>query len=135
MKKNFKTSIGGQALIEGILMKGPEKTSVAVRKPDGKIEVSVKDDSKKNNKLIFKIPFIRGISKLVDSMSEGTKALYYSASFYDDEEDKKETSKFKDTLFNIFTFVFSFFIAIALFVVIPTFIANFLKDKKIGRAS
>lgn len=129
MKKNFKTSIGGQALIEGILMKGPEKTSVAVRKPDGKIEVSVKDDSKKNNKLIFKIPFIRGISKLVDSMSEGTKALYYSASFYDDEEDKKETSKFKDTLFNIFTFVFSFFIAIAIFVVIPTFIANFLKDK------
>ena len=129
MKKNFKTSIGGQALIEGILMKGPEKTSVAVRKPDGKIEVSVKDDSKKNNKLIFKIPFIRGISKLVDSMSEGTKALYYSASFYDDEEDKKETSKFKDTFFNIFTFVFSFFIAIALFVVIPTFIANFLKDK------
>lgn len=129
MKKNFKTSIGGQALIEGILMKGPEKTSVAVRKPDGEIEVSVKDDSKKNNKLIFKIPFIRGISKLVDSMSEGTKALYYSASFYDDEEDKKETSKFKDALFNIFTFVFSFFIAIALFVVIPTFIANFLKDK------
>lgn len=47
MKKNFKTSIGGQALIEGILMKGPEKTSIAVRKPDGKIEVSVKDDSKK----------------------------------------------------------------------------------------
>ncbi len=129
MKKNFKTSIGGQALIEGILMKGPQMTSVAVRKPDGEIEVKVKDDSAKNNKLIFKIPFIRGISKLVDSMSEGTKALYYSASFYDDEEDKKETSKFKDTLFNIFTFVFSFFIAIGLFVVIPTFIANFLKDK------
>ena len=129
MKKNFKTSIGGQALIEGILMKGPQMTSVAVRKPDGEIEVKVKDESAKNNKLIFKIPFVRGISKLVDSMSEGTKALYYSASFYDDEEDKKETSKFKDTLFNIFTFVFSFFIAIGLFVVIPTFIANFLKDK------
>ena len=78
MKKNFKTSIGGQALIEGILMKGPQMTSVAVRKPDGEIKVKVKDESAKNNKLIFKIPFIRGISKLVDSMSEGTKALYLS---------------------------------------------------------
>ena len=72
-----KTTIGGQALIEGILMRGPSKYSIAVRKPDQDIDLVVKD--LENNKInLMKIPFIRGVVSLFDSMKLGMDALMYS---------------------------------------------------------
>ncbi len=133
-----KTSIGGQAVIEGVMMRGPYKTAVAVRKPDGEIEVSVEDliPLSKRNKF-FSIPILRGAVALIDSLITGIKYLQYSASFFEDEEgyeeDKLEKflkSKLGDKAENIvmgFSLIFSFIIAIGLFMLLPTFTASFLK--------
>ena len=133
-----KTSIGGQAVIEGVMMRGPYKTAVAVRKPDGEIEVSVEDlvPLSKRNK-IFSIPILRGAVALIDSLITGIKYLQYSASFFEDEEgyeeDKLEKflkNKLGDKAENVvmgFSLVLSFIIAIGLFMLLPTFTASFLK--------
>lgn len=133
-----KTSIGGQAVIEGVMMRGPYKTAVAVRKPDGEIEVSVEDliPLSKRNKF-FSIPILRGAVALIDSLITGIKYLQYSASFFEDEEgyeeDKLEKflkSKLGDKAENIvmgFSLILSFIIAIGLFMLLPTFTASFLK--------
>ena len=82
------SGIGGQAVLEGIMMKNKEKYSVAVRKPDGQIEVrtevyrSIAGDSK-----WAKLPLIRGVVNFIDSLILGMESLSYSASFYDDEEE------------------------------------------------
>ena len=74
------TSIGGQALIEGIMMRGPRKTSVAVRLPDGSISNEYMDAHYIREKYkIFRLPLLRGVAGLIDSMSIGYKALMYSA--------------------------------------------------------
>ena len=67
MSKQHRTSIGGQAVIEGIMMRGPEKTSLAVRIPDGSVDVEVWEN-KKITAWYKKTPFIRGIFKFVDTM-------------------------------------------------------------------
>lgn len=100
-----KTSIGGQALIEGVMMKGPEKTFIAVRNPDGGItkeqfgSVPLKEKFK-----ILGIPIIRGVSGFIESMLVGYKALMRSAelSGMDLEEDEENLSKFEKTLNRIF---------------------------------
>ncbi|MBO5178865.1 MAG: DUF1385 domain-containing protein [Clostridia bacterium] len=92
MSEKKMTSIGGQAIIEGVMMKGPEKIAMAVRKPDGEIIIEQKDLKKKN--VFFKIPIVRGVFAFVDSMVTGVDALMFSAKFYDDDgnpiEEKKE---------------------------------------------
>lgn len=90
-----KTSIGGQALIEGIMMRGPILTSIAVRKPNGEIELKV-DKTKSISLKIGKLPFIRGMVGLVDAMRIGTDALMYSASFYEEEEDESNEKRAMD---------------------------------------
>ena len=93
----FKTMIGGQALIEGIMMMGPEKKAVVVRKPDGGLEEKVDDRVLIKDKYpILGLPFIRGIFSFGSSMANGVKALMYSASFFpEDEEEPEEPSKFE----------------------------------------
>lgn len=92
-----KTSIGGSALIEGIMMRGPSKMAIAIRKPDGDIDLNVSEIKNKQSKL-RKIPVIRGIFSFCDSMVTSMKALMYSAEFVDvDSEDEKE-SKFEKWL-------------------------------------
>src|SRR5690554_1908104 len=89
-----KTSIGGMALIEGIMMIGPKKYAVAVRKPDGEIEVQEKSLPKKT--VWTKIPIVRGGYNLIRQMVLGIKSLMYSADFVDLEEDEEEQpSKFE----------------------------------------
>lgn len=94
-----KTSIGGQALIEGIMMKGPEKTVMAVRMKDGSIDVSPMNmKSAKDKSVFYKIPIIRGVLNFIESMVTGYKAMMESAekSGYLDEieeEDKKSGEK------------------------------------------
>ena len=82
------SNIGGQAVLEGIMMRNGGKYSVAVRKPDGEIESEVWDyHSVIPWKVLLKIPFIRGIFNFVDSLVLGMKTLMYSASFFEEEED------------------------------------------------
>lgn len=127
------SNIGGQAVLEGIMMKNGSKYAVAVRKPDGKIEVKV-DEYKsiiKYDKLT-KIPFIRGVFNFIDSMVLGMKTLTYSASFYEEEEDTgvvmtEEEIKKKEKqegLIMTITMVGSVVLALGLFMVLPYFISN-----------
>lgn len=84
----FKTMCGGQALIEGIMMRGPEKEAVVIRKPDGELEVKVEPlKLVKTRHPWLGVPFLRGPVNFVDSMVHGVKALMYSAEFYPDDED------------------------------------------------
>ena len=92
----FKTMIGGQALIEGIMMMGPEKKAVVVRKPDGTLEEQVEERVLiKDKHPILGTPFIRGIFNFGSSMANGVKALMYSASFFPEEDEPEEPSKFE----------------------------------------
>lgn len=91
---NFRTSIGGQALIEGILMRGPNKQSIVVRKPDGELEVKDEElNLTKGKSPALRIPLVRGVLIFVDSMAKGMKALSYSASFLP-EDQQDEPSRF-----------------------------------------
>lgn len=130
-----KTSIGGQAVIEGVMMRGPKKIAIAVRRPDGEIEVDVKDciPLTKRNK-ILSVPIIRGSVSLIDSLGIGMKSLTYSASFFEEEESESKFDKFlKEKLGDKaegvimgFSVALSFVIAIAIFVGIPTYSASLI---------
>ncbi len=137
-KGNRYSGIGGQAVLEGIMMKNKDQYAVAVRKPDGEIEVEVDvyrgvmHESK-----ITKIPFLRGIFNFIDSLMLGTKTLNYSASFYEEEDaEETKTDKFLDKLFGGnaekvltgFTTVLSLVLAVAIFIILPYFLASFLQD-------
>ncbi len=88
------TSIGGQAVIEGVMMRGPKESAIAVRKPDGEIIVEKKSINSFVAKYkINKIPFARGAFSFVESLIEGTKALMFSAEFVDIEEDDTKKKK------------------------------------------
>ena len=93
----FKTMIGGQALIEGILMMGPDKKSVVVRKPDGELEIKTEPRKMLKDRLPFvALPLIRGVVNFCSSMYNGVTALMYSAEFYpEDGEGEEEPSKFE----------------------------------------
>ena len=92
----FKTMIGGQALIEGIMMMGPEKKAVVVRRSDGGLEEQVEDRVLiKDKHPIFGVPLIRGVFNFGSSMANGVKALMYSAEFYPEGDEPEEPSKFE----------------------------------------
>lgn len=94
----FRTTIGGQALIEGILMRGPEKQAIVVRKPDGDLVTKVEElHLIKERHPILGVPLIRGTVNFLDSMVKGVQALMFSAEFYpeDEEEAAAEPSKFE----------------------------------------
>lgn len=132
------SGIGGQAVLEGIMMRNKDKYSVAVRKPDNNIELKV-DEYKgiTSGKKIISLPFIRGVFNFVDSMILGIKTLTYSAEFYEDEDveeskadkiaDKVFKEKAEDALMTI-TMIFSFIFAIALFVVVPSVVSDLIKS-------
>lgn len=139
-KNSFKTTIGGQALIEGVLMRGPSKIAIAVRKPDHHIVLKVDDIQSLDEKYpILKIPFLRGAYKLIDSMVVGINALTYSASFYEETEEInhngsflskiiKDETKRKNIETGLTVFV-SFIIAALLFMVFPSVSAGFFAKK------
>ncbi|HEY5584793.1 MAG TPA: DUF1385 domain-containing protein [Ruminiclostridium sp.] len=132
-----KTTIGGQALLEGLLMIGPQYRATAIRKPDGEILIE-KQPLKPKGKL-SKIPIIRGAVNLFKQMVIGVKALMYSAEFIDLEDGEKTTEpskfekflerKFGDKLADIaiyFSVILSIFFSVGLFILLPNFIANFI---------
>lgn len=125
-KRNCYSGIGGQAVLEGIMMKNKEKYAVAVRKPDGKIAVELDNyrgilgDSR-----ITKIPFVRGIFNFIDSLVLGMKSLNYAVSFYDDEEGGGEEEK-GGGLVNALVACVSIVLALGIFVVLPYYLASLL---------
>lgn len=131
-KEIFKTSIGGQALFEGILMKGPNETSIVVRKQDGNLEKKIIDRVEISKKYkIFKYPFFRGIGALYDAMKNGTKAIDYSVGFFEETE-KKDISKVKKNIIEFGEKILSVGIILAfiiIFLFVPTGVSNLFKDK------
>lgn len=129
-KELKKTTIGGQALFEGILMKGPFHTSIAVRKPDGEIETKIVDRTEISKKYkIFNYPFFRGMGALYDAITNGTKAIDYSVSFMEENENNK--SKLRQKLENIFYNILSFFMIVVFIIGFfygPTWFSNLFRD-------
>lgn len=137
IKPKHRTTIGGQALIEGIMMRGPKKISIAVRKPNNEIELKVEElNTLAMRYKILGIPFIRGVVALVESMFIGTKALMYSAEFYEEEEvaENKESWTqriFKDKANDVemfFAVLVSIILSIGMFMVLPSFLTNIFKN-------
>lgn len=135
------SNIGGQAVLEGIMMRNGPRYSVAVRKADGEIAVEVKDyKSVIPWKTPLKIPFIRGIFNFVDSLVLGMKALTYSAGFFEDEEEEVLTEaeaakreKQDKILMNV-TVVVSIILAVAIFMVLPYYLSSIVEKYTSSRA-
>lgn len=130
--KAYYSGIGGQAVLEGIMMKNKDKYSVAVRKPNGEIEVDIDEYSGvTKGSAVKNIPFLRGVFNFIDSLALGMKALNYSATFYEDEEehetkfDKIMGKIFKGNVEKVLTgfiTIFSVCLAIAIFMVLPYYL-------------
>ncbi|MBC5998038.1 DUF1385 domain-containing protein [Romboutsia ilealis] len=130
-----KPAVGGQALIEGVMMQSKKKRAIAVRKADGEIVIKKnKIKSWINDKNIDKIPFVRGSFILIENMLEGINSLNYSSEFFMDEENEEEDKfdillkkVFKDKANDVVLVIAMFFailISIGMFVLIPTFIGG-----------
>ena len=159
MSEKKMTSIGGQAVIEGVMMRGPHKIAVAVRKPDGEIIIDEKPCPKMSK--LVKIPIIRGVYSFFSSLVIGVQALTFSAKFFDDEEpkekktkeskkvekakvkeNKKEAKKTSDKENEnglsdaaIYTsVVLSLFLSIGMFIVLPNLITNWVVPDKEAHA-
>ena len=135
-KQTRYSGIGGQAVLEGVMMKNKDKYAVAVRKQNGEIDVEVEEyKGIAGESRIARLPFIRGVFSFIDSLVLGMKVTMHSASFYEEEEE--EPSKTEQRLSKIlgdkaddimmgFTVVLSVIIAVALFMLLPFFISDFL---------
>ena len=130
------SGIGGQAVIEGVMMKNGNKYAVAVRKPNKEIVVETKNLSTKKNP-VANLPIIRGVVAFVESLSLGMKTLSFSASFYEEEEEESKFEKklnevtkgHADGILNGFTMVLAILLAVGIFVVAPMLLAGFLASK------
>lgn len=132
-----KTSIGGQALIEGIMMKGPHKIATAVRRPDKEIQLKVQEIKPIFKGKLSKTPLIRGSIVLIDAMIVGIKELMYSAEFYEDEYEEDKLDKFLKKIFKdnaekaiIYTsLIIALVVSVGVFIVGPSLLTNLLKAK------
>lgn len=115
-----KISIGGQAVIEGVMMRSPQWLATAVRKPSGEI-VYKKTKISSNRGKLAKIPFVRGAVSLFDALVMGIKELTFSANQSEVEEEEQITQKEA-----VMTTVVSLALGIGLFVVIPSLIGSFV---------
>ena len=92
--EKFRTSVGGQALMEGIMMRGPEKICCAVRRPDGTIDLSYSDVT---THWYNKVPLVRGVCNMVENLMNGYKYLMHSADIAMTEEEKEEEKGHDDS--------------------------------------
>ena len=145
----FKTMCGGQALIEGIMMRGPRKQSIVVRRPDGGLEIQEKElRLVKDRYPILGLPLIRGIVTFLDSMYNGVTALMFSAEFYPDDGEEEEPSRWEawlekklgsEKLMSLVTtvaVVLGIVLSIGLFILLPTLLGGlitFLTDSMLAR--
>lgn len=135
---NGSSGIGGQAVLEGVMMKNKDDYAVAVRKPNGEIEVEIEVfRGCMHGSRATQIPFIRGVFNFVDSLRLGVKALNYSASFYEDEEaqetkldralDKISGGKAENVLMGITTAI-SIVLAVGIFILLPYYLSSLLSE-------
>ena len=134
----FRTSIGGQALIEGILMRGPEKQAIVVRSPEGLVTKVEELTLIKDKYPILGLPILRGAVTFLDSMIRGVKALMFSADYFPDDE-AAQPSKLDlwlekhvpaEKLQNVLVWVsvlLSLGMTLALFMLLPTFVAGLFR--------
>lgn len=129
------SNIGGQAVLEGIMMKNRDHYAVAVRKPDGEIFVQTEEFHSVTGryKKLTTIPFVRGVFNFIDSMVLGIKTLTFSASFYEEEEEKnfseaeQKKKEKQESLLMAGTVAFSIVSAVAIFMVLPYFLSSLMK--------
>ncbi len=135
-KTGHYSGIGGQAVLEGVMMKNKDKYAVAVRKPNGEITVDI-ETYREMAGGVNKIPFVRGIFNFVDSLKLGTKALNFSADFYEEEEEpetkfdrflNKVTGGKAEQVITTFVMILSLVLAVGIFIVLPYFITSFFKE-------
>lgn len=134
------SGVGGQAVMEGVMMKNKDKYAVAVRKPNHEIEAKVSDcKSVIKNEKLRNLPIVRGVVNFIESLSLGMKTLMYSASFFEDEEDTakkeklspeekkkmEEKEKKEEKLLMSGTLAFSVVFALLLFFALPYFLSGF----------
>ncbi len=136
-----KTSIGGQALIEGIMMRGPKLSAMAVMNPQGEMVLEKWENKNTNRPKITKLPIIRGVFGFIDSITSGYKCLMRSAEIaIDEEEDKKKAAespeeaekkkKKENALFGVIMAIASVLgvvLAVGLFIMLPSFIYGWLE--------
>ena len=137
IQEKFKTLIGGQALIEGIMMQGPDKRSIVVRGPEG---IVTKVEPLKKRTGIAKWPLIRGVVNFASSMVSGVKALMYSADFFPEEEgepskfetwlEKKLGSEKLQKVVVYLSVVLGVALSVGLFILLPTLLASFIPGLK-----
>ncbi|MDD5873555.1 MAG: DUF1385 domain-containing protein [Clostridia bacterium] len=131
------SGIGGQAVLEGVMMRNKDKYAIAVRKPDNEIDVVTRQcKSNENRSKICNVPIIRGVVSFVDSLVLGMSSLTYSSSFYEDPKEQEPTKAdnvakaiFREKLDSVImtiTILFSVVLAIALFMVAPYYISRLL---------
>ncbi len=136
-KCNRSCGIGGQAVLEGVMMKNKDAYAVAVRKPDGEIVVETEEfHGVLHGSVLKKIPFVRGIFQFLDSMILGMRTLTFSASFYEDGEEKQKGNKpslfekiFGDKAEDIamgLTMAVSLVLAVAVFMILPFFLSSLM---------
>lgn len=137
------SNIGGQAVMEGIMMRHKDEYSIAVRKPDQTIELKVETYKPVINcKPLLKTPFVRGVFNFIDSLVMGISCLMYSASFFEEEEEdkaklkemteeerkkKEEKDKKSEGLFMAATLVLSIVLAVGVFFLLPYFLTNLMR--------
>ncbi len=134
MNKNFKTSIGGQALIEGVMMRGPEKYAMAVRTPQGEIDTELWDVGGASKKWYRKVPFVRGTFNMVDSLITGYRCLMKSAEKAGMEEEPSQfetwladkMGKSVTSIIAVLAVGFGGFLAVGLFMMLPAFLVGLL---------
>ena len=132
-KENRLGKVGGQAVIEGVMMQSGDYRAIAVRKPNGEIEVK-KDKIKSwvRDKKIDKIPFLRGAFILIDTMVSGIKSLNFSSEFFLEEEEEDAIDRFLKKIFKekaneaiiIVSLIIALLLSVGIFVLIPTFIGG-----------
>jgi len=135
MKKKQEIAVGGQAVIEGVMMRGPQHIATALRKKDGHIILKKEEFvSKTKTNKFFGLPLIRGFVSLIEMLSIGIKTLNFSAeeAIKDEEADKPEKKKnvFLDKLYTTFSYIFAFGLAFLLFVFLPYRIAYWIDIEK-----
>lgn len=146
-KKKCYSGIGGQAVLEGVMMKKDDRYAVAVRRPDGGIEVKTEEYTGiRGSRAVSKIPFLRGVFNFIDSLVLGMKTLTWSAEFFEEEEpsgktaaaqedgEKKTGGKAAEKLLMGATVAFSIVMAVAIFIVLP-YLVSMLFSSYVRNAS
>lgn len=135
-RKGCYSGIGGQAVLEGVMMKNGDKYAVAVRKPDGGIGIEVDSYAGVlDGNILKKIPFVRGVFNFIDSLILGTRCLNFSAGFYEEEEEESKLDKAlnkvsggnAEKVLTTFVTLISVILAVGIFIVLPYYLSGLLQ--------